>query len=97
MTQHQIEAIRKYVEEDVKSFLTAHRDVTDIQFRHRGSTGDSFIKMSTAFGMAKYYDVTGLDTHNICVLVCVIVAGGVPKLTLNDLETIREVEELFAK
>ena len=97
MTQHQIEAIKNYVEKEVKGYLSAHRDITNVQFRHRGSTGDSFLKISTAFGMAKYFDVTGLDEHNICVLIAVILAGGTPKLTVRDLESIREIEELFTK
>lgn len=97
MTQHQIEAIKRYVEEDVKAFLTAHKDIKDVQYRHRGSTGDSFLKITTAFGMAKYFDVTRLDEDDICKLICVVIVGGSPKLAINDLEAIREVEELFSK
>ncbi len=97
MTQHQIEAIKNYVENECKSFLTVHKDITNVQFRHRGSTGDSFLKISTAFGIAKYFDVTGLDEHSICVLICVIMAGGTPKLTIRDIEAIREVEKLFIR
>lgn len=97
MTQHQIEAIKNYVEREVKGYLSAHRDIKNVQYRHRGSTGDSFLKITTAFGMAKYFDVTDLDEHDICVLIAVILAGGTPKLTVRDLESIREIEELFAK
>lgn len=97
MTQHQIEAIKNYVEREVKGYLSAHKDIEDVQYRYRGSTRDSFLKLTTAFGMARYFDVTGLDEHSICVLIAVILAGGTPKLTVRDFEAIREIEKLFTK
>lgn len=91
------ESIKLYVEEDCQRFLAAHKDIKKIEFRHRGSVGDSFIKISTAFGTARFFDVSNMDTHTICVLIGVIVAGDKPNVELTDLEVIREVEELFSK
>ena len=91
------ESIKSYIEEDCQRFLAVHKDITKIEFRHRGSVGDSFIKLSTAFGTARFFDITNLDCGSICVLVSVIVAGGKPNVELADLEVIREVERLFSK
>lgn len=91
------ESIKAYVEKDCQRFLAVHKDIKKIEFRHRGSVGDSFIKISTVFGTARFFDVSGMDAHTMCVLISVIVAGGSPNVELADLEAIREIEEMFSK
>lgn len=94
-----IESIRRYVEESCKSFLIAHEDVTDIEYRHSGNMdgGKAFIKISTAFHTANFYNVTDMDCDKICILICTIMVGVEPNEKLRDKEIIREVATLFAR
>lgn len=93
----EVETIRNYVEGACQHYLSAHRDITRIEFRHRHSMHDSFIKLSTAFGTARFFDITDMDCNTICILIGVIVSGNKPNVELADLEVIREVEALFSK
>lgn len=96
------EAIKRYVEQTCQQFVSAHKSFRKIEFRHSESLKGDFIKVTTVYGFAKYYDVTNFDAETICRLICIVVAEGASreKITareLTDAETIREVEELFYK
>ena len=88
--------ISKYVEEVCNAFLTAHRDVVRVEYR-TDDTNNAFIKVTTAFGFANYYDVTDLECGDICLLLCSVMCNSKPKNLLKEKEIVRLVEELFAK
>ena len=88
--------ISKYVEETCNAFLVAHKDVVKVEYR-TDDTKNAFIKVTTAFGFANYFDVTDLDCGNICLMLCAMMCNGRPKRLLKGKELIRKVEELFAK
>lgn len=86
--------INKYVEETCNAFLTAWKDIVKVEYRHdRASNG--YIKVTTAFGFAIYFDVTGIDCGDICVMLCNYMSNKPSKRLLQDREAIREAEELF--
>ena len=96
------EAIRRYVEQTCQAFVSAHKSFRKIEFRHSESLKGDFIKVTTVYGFAKYYDVTGFDAETICRLICIVIAEGASRVKvtareLTDDEIIREVEELFYK
>ena len=98
----ELEAIRRYVEETCQAFVSAHKSFRRIEFRHSEAMKGDFIKVTTVYGFAKYYDVTRFDLEMICRLICIVIAEGASreKITareLTDAEAIREVEELFYK
>ena len=88
--------ISKYVEEVCNAFLTAYKDVVRVEYR-TDDTNNAFIKVTTAFGFANYYDVTGLERGDICLMLCSVMCNGKPKNLLKEKELVRLVEELFAK
>lgn len=88
--------VSKYVEETCNAFLTAYKDVVKVEYRV-DDTKNAFIKFSTAFGFANYYDVTDLDCGSICLMLCAVMCNGKPKRQIKDRELIRAVEELFSK
>lgn len=90
------EIISKYINEAAQPFLTAHRDVVKVEYRYDGSNS-GYVKVTTAFGFANYYDVTDLDCGSICLMLCAMMVNGRPKRLLTDKEIKREVEKLFAK
>lgn len=97
MTEGQRQTIiGRYVEEACNSFLTAYKDVVKVEYRN-GNTNRAFIKVTTAFGFANYFDVTGLECGDICLMLCSMMCNGRPKRLLKDKELIRLVEELFVK
>lgn len=96
------EAIKRYVEQICQAFVSAHKSFRRIEFRHSENLKGDFIKVTTVYGFAKYYDVTNFDAETICRLICIVIAEGASreKVTareLTDAEAIREVEELFYK
>lgn len=98
----ELETIRRYVEETCQAFVSAHESFRRIEFRHSESMKGDFIKVTTVYGFAKYYDVTGFNAELICRLVCIVIAEGASraKVTareLTDDEAIKEVETLFCK
>lgn len=90
------EIINKYVEGACNAFLTAYKDVVKVEYKN-DSTNNGFVKVTTAFGFSHYYDVTGLDCGNICLMLCAMMCNGRPKRLIKDREKIRKVEELFVK
>ena len=88
--------ISKYVEENCNAFLTAYKDVVRVEYR-MDDTKNAFIKVTTAFGFANYFNVTDLECGDICLILCSMMCNGRPKRLLKDRELIRLVEELFAK
>ena len=88
--------ISKYVEEVCNAFLTAYKDVARVEYR-MDDTHNAFIKVTTAFGFANYYDVTDLECGDICLMLCSVMCNGKPKNLLKEKELVRLVEELFAK
>lgn len=88
--------IGKYVEEICNSFLTAYKDVVRVEYR-MDDTNNAFIKLTTAFGFANYYDVTDLECGDICLMLCSVMCNNKPKNLLREKELVRLVEELFAK
>ena len=66
----ELEAIRRYVEETCQAFVSAHKSFRRIEFRHSEAMKGDFIKVTTVYGFAKYYDVTGFDLEMICRLLC---------------------------
>lgn len=94
MTTEKKTVISRYVEEVCNAFLTAHKDVVKVEYR-TDDTYNGFIKVTTAFGFAHYYDVTDLDCGDICLMLCTIMCNGKPKRQLKDKERVREVEKLF--
>ena len=89
------EMIKQWVDEAVQPFLTAHKDVVKVEYRSDG-TNNGFVKVTTAFGFAQYYDVTDLDCGNICLMLCAMMVNGRPKRLITDREAKREIEKLFA-
>lgn len=87
------EMIKQWVDEAVQPFLTAHKDVVKVEYRSDGNNG--YVKVTTAFGFANYYDVTNLDCGQICIMLCVVITGTSVKTQIKDIEAIREVERLF--
>ncbi len=101
-TGKELEAIRRYVEQTCQAFVSAHKSFRRIEFRHSEAMKGDFIKVTTVYGFAKYYDVTNFDMELICRLICIVIAEGASreKITareLTDAEIIKEVEELFYK
>ncbi|MBQ1296601.1 MAG: hypothetical protein IIY21_21335 [Clostridiales bacterium] len=97
MTDGQRKAIiGKYVEETCNAFLTAYKDVVKVEYRV-DDTKNAFVKVTTAFGFANYYDVTDLDCGGICLMLCAMMCNGKPKRQIKGKELIRLVEELFTK
>ena len=95
MTEGQRQAIiGRYVEEACNSFLTAYKDVVKVEYRN-DNTNRAFIKVTTAFGFANYFNVTGFECGDICLMLCAMMCNGRPKRLLKDKEVIREVEKLF--
>lgn len=88
--------IGKYVEEVCNAFLSAYKDVVKVEYR-MDDTKNAFIKVTTAFGFANYYDVTDLECGQICLMLCTMMCNGKPKRQIKDRELIRLVEELFSK
>ncbi len=96
MTEGQKQTIiGKYVEENCNAFLTAYKDVVKVEYRS-DSTNNGFVKVTTAFGFAQYYDVTDLDCGSICLMLCAMMVNGRPKRLITDREAKREIEKLFA-
>lgn len=94
MTNGQKQQMTKgYVEGACNAFLTAYRDVEGVEYRADGES--AYVKVTTAFGFANYYDVTGLDCGQICLMLSAMMCNGRPKRLLTDLEAKREVEKLF--
>ena len=87
------EQIKAYVEGACNDFLTAYKDVEKVEYRTDGKSG--YIKVTTAFGFSNYFDATGLDFGNICLMLCSVMCNGRPKRLIKDREAIREVEKLF--
>lgn len=87
------EMIGRYVDEACQPFLTAHKDVEKVEYRHDANNG--YIKVTTAFGFSNYYDVTDLDCGSICLMLSAVMCNVAPKRLLQDREAIREVERLF--
>lgn len=95
MTEGQKQTIiSKYVEENCNAFLTAYKDVVRVEYRNAADKG--YVKVTTAFGFANYYDVTDLDCGNICLMLCAMMVNGRPKRIIKGRELKREVEKLFA-
>lgn len=95
MTEGQRQTIiNKYVEETCNAFLTAYKDVVKVEYR-RDNTKNAFIKVTTAFGFANYFDVTDLECGDICLMLCAMMCNGRPRRLLKGKELIREVEKLF--
>ena len=95
MTEGQRQAIiGRYVEEACNSFLTAYKDVVKVEYRN-DNTNRAFIKVTTAFGFANYFNVTGLECGDICLMLCSMMCNGRPKRLIKDLEAKREIEKLF--
>lgn len=90
------EIISKYVNEAVQPFLTAHRDVVKVEYRYDGAKS-GYVKVTTAFGFANYFNVTDLECGDICLMLCSMMCNGRPKRLIKDRELIRLVEELFSK
>lgn len=90
------EVISKFIDEAAQPFLTAHRDVVKVEYRYDGSNS-GYVKVTTAFGFANYYDVTDLDCGSICLMLCAMMVNGKPKRLIKDREIKREVEKLFSK
>lgn len=88
------EMIKQWVDEAVQPFLTAHKDVVKVEYRNAADKG--YVKVTTAFGFANYYDVTDLDCGNICLMLCAMMVNGRPRRIIKDRELKREVEKLFA-
>lgn len=88
------EMIKQWVDEAVQPFLTAHKDVVKVEYRSDGNNG--YVKVTTAFGFANYYDVTDLDCGSICLMLSAMMVNGRPKRLIEDREAKREVERLFA-
>lgn len=91
-----IKSISRYVDEVCNAFLTAYKDVKKVEYR-ADDTNNAFIKVSTAFGFANYFDVTDLEYGDICLMLCAMMCNGKPKNQIKDRELIRLVEELFSK
>lgn len=89
------EVIKQYVDEACRPFLTAYKDVVNVEYRNNGTSG--FVKVTTAFGFANYFDVTDLDEGNICLMLSSMMCNGRPKRLIKDREAIREVEALFRR
>ena len=89
------EQIKMWIDEAVQPFLTAHKDVIRVEYRSDGNNG--YVKVTTAFGFANYYDVTDLDCGQICLMLCTMMCNGKPKRQIKDRELIRAVEELFRR
>lgn len=87
------EMIRQFVDEACQPFLTAHKDIERVEYRNDSNNG--YIKLTTAFGRSSYYDVTGLDCGQICIMLCVVITGTNVKTQIKDIEAIRTVERLF--
>ena len=87
------ELIGRYVDEACQPFLVTHKDIEKVEYRNDSKNG--YIKLTTAFGCANYYDVTDLDCGQICVMLCVAISGASVKTRIKELETIRLVEKLF--
>lgn len=87
------EVIKQYVDEACKPFLTAYKDVINVEYRNNGTSG--FVKVTTAFGFANYFDVTGLECGQICQLLSAMMCNGRPKMLVKDREAKREIEKLF--
>lgn len=88
--------IGKYVEEVCNAFLSAYKDVVKVEYR-MDDTKNAYIKVTTAFGFANYYDVTDLECGQICLMLCAMMCNGKPKRQIKDRELVRLVEELFSK
>ena len=88
-----VKEIKAYVEGVCNAFLAAHQDIEKVEYRSKGD--NAYIKLTTAFGRSNYYDATGLDRNQICIMLCVIITGARVNTRLNDIETIRKVEKLF--
>lgn len=88
--------IGKYVEETCNAFLTAYKDVVKVEYRV-DDTNNAFVKVTTAFGFANYFDVTDLECGDICLMLCSMMCNGRPKRLIKDRESIRLVELLFSK
>lgn len=86
--------ISKYVEETCNAFLTAHKDVLKVEYRH-DDANNNYIKVTTAFGFAQYFDVTDLDCGQICLLLSAMMNNRPTKRLICDREAKREVEKLF--
>lgn len=96
----ELEAIRRYVEGTCQAFISAHDSFRRIEYRHSESLNGDFIKVTTVYGFAKYYNVTKFTPEMICRLICIVVAEGASKKKITnrelmDMEAIREVEKLF--
>lgn len=95
-------AIGLYVEQTCQAFISAHNDFRRVEYRHSESVNGDFIKFTTVYGFAKYYDVTNFDAQTICTLIGIVIASGaseeqITSRELTDKEAIREVEALFYK
>lgn len=88
--------IKQFVEGACNAFLTAYKDVVRVEYRH-DETNNAFVKVTTAFGFANYFDVTDLDEGSICLMLSAMMCNGRPKRQLKDKELIRAVEKLFSK
>ena len=87
--------ISEYVEGVCNDFLIAWKDVVKVECKHDGTS--SYIKVTTAFGFANYFDVTGMECDGICAMLCNYMSNKPSRLMLRDREAIREAEALFSK
>ena len=87
--------VGKYVDTVCNAFLTAHKDVEKVEYRYKGSTHRGYVKVTSAFGFANYFDVTDLDKGQICLMLSAMMVNGRPRRRITDKEQMREVEKLF--
>ena len=85
----------EYVEKTCNAFLTAWKDIVKVECRHDSNNG--YIKVTTAFGFALYFDVTGMTRGGVCIMLCNVMSNKPSQRQLKDIEAIREVEKLFSK
>ena len=75
---------RRYVRGNTISITSYYKMYSlDIEYRYDGAKS-GYVKVTTAFGFANYYDVNDLDCGRICMMLCAMMVNGRPKRLLTD-------------
>ena len=87
--------VEEYVNTTCKAFIAPHSDYIDIACKHKGSEGEAYIKLVDAADQAYYYNITDLNTEDICKLITKIIVGEHTPRMLTEYADRKEVAQIF--
>lgn len=87
--------IEKFVNTTCQALMAPLQDWESIDYRHKGSTGESFLKMTDSFGDSYFFNVSDMGKEDIVFLIAAILAGIAVNRQVVNKEARREAAALF--